>query len=90
MNRNFESGTVVLVYCNFYAHWWLGLVSFSTSDGASSFSFPNCFLFSFFPQGTYTRQVLGPFMMVESQPGASDEYTFWPTEKGLYMLNENF
>ncbi|KAG7314791.1 hypothetical protein KOW79_022094 [Hemibagrus wyckioides] len=36
-----------------------------------------------FESGTYTRQVLGPFMMVESQPGASDEYTFWPAEKGL-------
>lgn len=39
MNRNnFESGTVilgfvVLVYCNFYAHWWLGLVSLAPVMG---------------------------------------------------------
>ncbi|KAK3527195.1 hypothetical protein QTP86_014615, partial [Hemibagrus guttatus] len=36
-----------------------------------------------FESGAYTRQVLGPFTMVESQPGASDEHTFWPAEQGL-------
>ncbi|XP_060719164.1 uncharacterized protein LOC132841022 [Tachysurus vachellii] len=42
-----------------------------------------CMHWNNFESGTYTRQVLGPFTMVESRPGASDKYTFWTAEQGL-------